>query len=153
MGEPGADPSLSISFTKLFGWLGLAEAHHQVTELRTGESPMRLPPGTVLKKRARSPEETLSLERERRFVESEEEAEERAMRSDETYRQETGERQEDTIVKTILCSYSSGQVEVTVRKPQCRDIFATDQNYRIPCLRIPVPDKSGCSTENAGALT
>ncbi|KAH0555676.1 hypothetical protein GP486_006380 [Trichoglossum hirsutum] len=77
--EPTTNPSLSISFTKLFGWLGLSEAHHQVTESRTGEGLKCLPAGVVLRKRAMTLEEMLSPGTERRFRELEEQAEERVM--------------------------------------------------------------------------
>ncbi|KAI9766489.1 MAG: hypothetical protein M1839_004893 [Geoglossum umbratile] len=80
-----ANPTLSIPFTKLSSWLELAEAYHQITESRTGNGLKHLPPGIVLGKRARSPEETPSPEMERLFVESEDEAGERAMRCDEPY--------------------------------------------------------------------
>ena len=80
-------PTFSIPYLKLASFLQLGEAHQQVSESGAGIGRMTFSPGTKVIKRSMSPEETLSPETERRFVESEEEAEERAMRDNEPYRQ------------------------------------------------------------------
>ncbi|KAI9758937.1 MAG: hypothetical protein M1840_003620 [Geoglossum simile] len=80
-------PAFSISYLKLAGFLQLGEAHQQVSESKAGIGRKALPPGMRVLKRSVSPEETLSPETERRFVESEEEIKERSMRDDELYRQ------------------------------------------------------------------
>jgi hypothetical protein len=80
-------PTLSIPYLKLASFLQLGEAHQQVSEFKSGIGRKTLPPGMKVLKRSVSPEELLSPGTEKRFVESEEEAEERAMRDDEPYRQ------------------------------------------------------------------
>ena len=80
-------PTTSISYLKLAGFLQLSEAHQQVSESKAGIGRKTLPPGMKVLKRSVSPEETLSPGAERRFVESEEEAEERSRRGDELYKQ------------------------------------------------------------------
>ena len=80
-------PTFSIPYLKLASFLQLGEAHQQVSESGTGIGRKTFSPGTKVIKRSMSPEETLSPETERRFVESEEEAEERSIRDDEPYRQ------------------------------------------------------------------
>jgi hypothetical protein len=78
-------PTFSVSYLKLAGFLQLGEAHQQVSESKAGIGRKTLPPGMKVLKRSVSPEETLSSETERRFVESEEEVEQRSMRDDELY--------------------------------------------------------------------
>ena len=78
-------PTFSLPYLTLASFLQLGEAHQQVSESGSGVGRKTFPLGTKVVKRSVSPEEELSPERERRFVESEEEAEEQAMGDDETY--------------------------------------------------------------------
>ncbi|KAI9861628.1 MAG: hypothetical protein M1813_005238 [Trichoglossum hirsutum] len=80
-------PTLEIPFLKLAGFLQLSEAHHQISETKTGIGRKELAPGTRLLKRSISPEEELRPETEQMFVESEEDADEKVQRGDGPYRQ------------------------------------------------------------------
>jgi hypothetical protein len=80
-------PTISIPYLKLASFLQLGEALQQVRESNSGICRKMYPPGMKMLKRSVSPEETLSSEREERFLESEEDAEERTTRDDETYGQ------------------------------------------------------------------
>ncbi|KAI9761450.1 MAG: hypothetical protein M1840_001794 [Geoglossum simile] len=80
-------PTYTIPYLKLAGFLQFGEAYQQVTEAKAGYGKKRLPAGVKIYRRPASPEETLSLRREKKFAESERQAEERAMREDSAYGQ------------------------------------------------------------------
>ncbi|KAI9760042.1 MAG: hypothetical protein M1840_002743 [Geoglossum simile] len=80
-------PTFTIPYLKLARFLQFGEASQQVTESESGSYAMELPIGTKIRRRAASPEETLSPRRERAFAKSEKQAEEQTMRDDGTYGQ------------------------------------------------------------------